>query len=144
MFFPLILFSILLPFILADDFGNSWETATAIPMHNAVYGTIEYNGDWDFFKIKLIAGRAYQITVYASFTNTFLRIYDPNMNHLYDVDNTVDWNPQAGFVALITGDYYLGVVGPTIFDLGTYLIAVVDLSYCSATCTCNLKEFSLY
>lgn len=143
MLFPLILFTISLPFVLADDYADTWVGAYSIPFHEPIYGAIDFPNDWDFFQIRLIAGRGYQITALSYFDN-YLRVYDPGLNILFAVDNAVGSNAQGGFIAPSTGQYYIAVTGATIYALGSYLVAVVDLSSCSATCTCKFVVFSSY
>ena len=116
----------------ADDYPWSTSTNGVVAVNGAaVAGTINVNGDFDAFKVSLLAGTKYVFTVTRSaggLNDPYLSLYDPAGNLVAQDDSSAGGgNASITITVASTGTYYLGVSD---FDrgLGAYTVsaAVVD------------------
>lgn len=89
-----------------DDHGNTTATATALPgLGQAVAGTLEYQGDEDFFSIPLAASSAHQVLTTGAYVQ--VTVYAPNgIALLYETSAPLPFNATAA------GTYYVRVRYP--------------------------------
>ena len=105
-----------------DDHGDSEGDATAIGVGADVRGTLDYDGDIDFFRFQAERGQSYQIDV-------ALGTLDDSIVDLYDVDwSFLDSNDDYGtsasrlyWEAPSSGERYVLVGG---YGTGTYTLTV--------------------
>jgi hypothetical protein len=82
----------------ADDHGDTYQTATAIPaLGNSVNGVIELYGDVDYFSILLAANTTYSATVIGNYVE--VGVYSTNGSFL----------SSQTFTTTSAGTYYVGV-----------------------------------
>jgi len=141
MFFSLILFLLLfISSLCSDDYPDSIGSAALIPVNTAIQGTITCGGDYDFFRVNLVAGRTYVITMEAlnpaspSFDD-YLKFYDSSQSEIDHDDDSSGKNAIISQTISSTGVYYIRASGYDGGECGTYVLAVMDTSSCSGSCT---------
>ena len=97
---------------LPDDHGDSFESATPIPLGVSVSGSIDYPGDVDFFRV--VTNDAGFLTAYTTYppgfeTDTYGYLYDSWGNLLYESDYYVDLNFRIETTILGPGEYFIAV-----------------------------------
>ena len=144
LFFPLILTILFIKSVLTDDYPNVvGPSAPLITVGTAVTGAIEVGGDVDVFKIKLVGGRAYRITMEAisppspGFDNQ-LYLYNSAGGQVATADDSIGKNAVIQYTAPSTDYYYIKAKayyssGGT--STGTYALAAVDTAPCSTGCS---------
>ncbi|RKX38875.1 MAG: hypothetical protein DRP64_15040, partial [Verrucomicrobia bacterium] len=117
---------------LADDHGDTWQTATGIAVDSDINGEINPNSDIDYFRVPLIAGYSYDIHVdLGTLSDTRLWLFDADGTTQLDYN---DDDPQGGLDSRITfncpatDDYYLKVDSYNNGSSGTYILRVSDTS----------------
>jgi subtilisin family serine protease len=110
-----------------DDHGGSAATATTVAVSSATAGTLEANGDTDWFAFQAVAGKSYVI-------NVQLGTLDDSVLYLYGVNGTTqlayndDYGSGTGsqitWTAPSSGAYYLAVGGYGSSGTGTYTLNV--------------------
>ena len=120
---------------MADDFGNTKETAGEVSVGGIATGTIDSAGDRDWFAVELVAGRTYVIDLRGSRTDDGT-LSDPYLRGIHDADGnlisgTTDDDSGAGrnsrvsFTATESGTYYIAA-GAFGSRQGTYELEVTD------------------
>ena len=99
-----------------DDYSEDDSTGGLAIVNGTVYGTIDFEGDRDWFAIELEQGQTIQPS---STTGGFGEIYDANGNF---VDGFFGAGSQ--FTAFAAGTYYLSVGG---FGTGDYALTVLPV-----------------
>jgi len=127
---------------LADDYGDSISTAAQISVNQAVQGRIDCGGDRDFFKVKLVQGRNYRLTLQAldptspSF-DVFMTFYGPTGSKIDENDDISgsNKNSRIEYQAASTDTYYIEARGFNSGKCGKYVFAAIDYSpECSTAC----------
>ena len=108
---------------IVDDHGDDVDDTTAIRLGADVRGTLDYDGDIDYFRFQAERGQSYQIDV-------ALGTLDDSIVDLYDVDwSFLDSNDDYGdtfasrlyWEAPSSGERYVTVEG---YGIGTYTLTV--------------------
>ena len=112
-----------------DDHADSIEGATATTVGVAIQGTLDYEGDADFFAFEAEEGVLYQIDVgLGTLTDSELRLYDSDESELaYNNDRADSWASRISYwEAPSSGEYYAAVGGYGIGS-GSYTLTVEAL-----------------
>jgi serralysin len=121
--------------------GSSATTAVS-PLGQTVYGSIETNGDHDWFRVNLVAGTTYQFRLHGYGLNdiedTTLGLIGPNGSTqvaFNDDSGSALWGPAGNttngndsvitYTATATGTYYLNVGGYLDSTVGDYMLTSV-------------------
>lgn len=90
-----------------DDHGNTTGTASVVSANSSVSGTIDYNGDIDFFQLQLSSSGTLSVST-SGYTDTYGYLWDSGGSTLiYNDDNPF---PNFGFtISLNPGTYYVKV-----------------------------------
>jgi len=112
-----------------DDFAGDATTTGSIAVGGNRAGVVNFNGDRDWFRINLTAGRSY---TFSAIGNTLLDpdlyLRDANGNQLSFADDAGgSANPTINFTAQSTGTYYLDVGSSNNVGSGSYTIQARDL-----------------
>ncbi len=117
-----------------DDFGNNSDTLGRVEVGGSVTGTIESQGDQDWFAVQLTAGTTYRFdlegtdTAPETLSDPYFRLYDSNSNLVGENNNGEDGlNSQFSFTAPSTGTYYASA-GADGISTGTYNLGVVEVA----------------
>jgi len=142
MFFSLFLFLLLVNSSRQsnDNYAESIGSAILISLNTAVQGTISCGGDVDYFKLQLVAGRTYKISLEALTSDYFddhLTFYDSSGSELTYNDDSSGQNAQISYTISSTGTYYVQASGFNGGQCGSYVLAVMDTSSCSDSCASN-------
>ena len=113
-----------------DDYSADTTTTGRLAAGRSAGGTIDFDGDRDWYQIALSAGRSYQFNLDGiSLSNPMLRLYDSTGGTLLasNDDNGNSRNSQITFTATNAGNYYLEAcaVGSL---LGSYTLAALDVT----------------
>ncbi|MFN9659926.1 MAG: pre-peptidase C-terminal domain-containing protein [Cyanobacteriota bacterium] len=112
-----------------DDFGASTSTTGTVAIGGTTSGVVNFNGDRDWFRISLQAGRLYNLFVSAgSLLDPDLYLRDANGLQVgYGSDAGGTLNALLAFRAPTTGTFYLDVGSHSGCGAGSYTAAVVDV-----------------
>ena len=112
--------------VLVDDYAANTSTTGVVSVGGSVTGNIETQGDVDWFKVSLIAGQPYKITLANSSLpfNSFKAIYDSTGTSLGFEQNGGMYSSIVYFRPITTADYYLAATGASNFWTGTYSLTV--------------------
>lgn len=110
-----------------DDHGDSAATATTVGASSSTAGTINSNGDVDFFKFQAAAGMSYVFTVdLGTLRDSVLYLYDKNgvTQLAFNDDYGSSVASQIKWTAPSSGVYYFAVGGYGNSCAGTYTVSV--------------------
>ena len=110
---------------IVDDHANSFEGATPATVGEAMQGTVDYDGDEDFFVFEAEKGKIYQIDVdLGTLPDSELRLYDSDEFWMAYNDDRGDGSPASRIVwkAPSSGEYYAAVRG--YYGIGSYTLTV--------------------
>ena len=122
-----------------DDHGAGTGTGGRVTVDgSARSGTVDYDGDVDWFKVSLEAGRTYRIDLEGSDTGAGT-LGDPYIHGIHDTggaliadttddDGGEDSNSQVTFTATETGTHYVAA-GADGNGVGTYRLSVSDITH---------------
>ena len=120
-----------------DDFSADTTTEGRVAVDSPVTGTIETEGDEDWFVVELVAGRTYMFdlegapTERGTLENPYLSgIYDADGNLVSDTtdDNGgVSTNSRVTFTPTEGGTYYVAASAYESYE-GTYTVAVMEVT----------------
>lgn len=121
-----------------DEPTGSVQTNLAVTVGSNVSGTIEEEGDVDFFAVNLVAGVTYQIDLEGSRTASGTLI-DPFLTGVFnssgfrlansDDDDGVSTNSRILFTPTVSGTYFIGASSfnnVSLTDTGTYTLYVQE------------------
>ena len=108
-----------------DDHANSIEAATHAAAGGALQGSIEYEGDEDFFAFEAVEGETYQISVeLGTLSDSWLALYGTDHEALdYNDDHGVSAASQLVWKAPNSGEYYIAVGGYE-YETGSYTLTL--------------------
>lgn len=112
---------------LNDDHGNTFMTASHIPVNVVIPGTINYPGDLDFFSFDAIQGELYNIeTTPGSLDDTYLELYGTDGVSLLASDDDEGYGlaSEISWVAQSPGTYFAKVKAFKPSQTGTYSLRV--------------------
>ena len=119
-----------------DDCPHDTTTTCEVDVGGSVMGTLDANGDEDWFKVDLETGKLYQLDLEGAYTSRgtlpdpFLSLYDGSGTIIVtDDDGGASVNSRLVYTATATGAYYLGAKsasGPVV--TGTYTLSVRDIT----------------
>ena len=111
-----------------DDFGNTTGTSGRLNIGSTATGTLEENGDRDWFEVNLTIGSSYNFAVTGEgLGDPYLRLYDSNGVLLDENDDYSGLNSAInGFQPTSTGQYYLGVGAWSDAGTGSYLVSASE------------------
>ncbi|MBI5479694.1 MAG: PPC domain-containing protein [Deltaproteobacteria bacterium] len=105
-----------------DDHGNSATYATALTtLGTAVNGTIDYAGDYDWFKFDGSSGHLYEANTTGA--DTYVYFYDTNGTTIISQSDY----PPIYLTATATATYYVAVRHYSSSSTGAYTLTVTDL-----------------
>ena len=110
---------------IVDDHANSFEGATPATVGEPIQGTVDYDGDEDFFVFEAEKGKIYQIDVdLGTLPDSELRLYDSDEFWMAYNDDRGDGSPASRIVwkAPSSGEYYVAVSG--YYGIGSYTLTV--------------------
>lgn len=121
-----------------DEPTGSVQTNLAVTVGGSVTGTIEEEGDVDFFAVNLVAGVTYQIDLEGSRTASGTLI-DPFLTGIFnssgfqiansDDDDGVSTNSRILFTPTVSGTYFIGASSfnnVSLTDTGSYTLYVQE------------------
>ncbi len=116
---------VLMAEMIIDDYADTFATADSLIFPADLAGTIETQGDQDWFSFSAIAGRTYNFEV-PNFENFVYRV-------LYDNDGTTELRRRRGsqdlfWVAPNSGTYYLAIESLFGSDIGSYELTAADVT----------------
>ena len=104
-----------------------------ISINGSATGTLEPNGDNDWFKITVTAGKYYIVHLEGNDTNRgtladpFVHLYNVGGGQIaFDDDGGIGLNSRFEFVAPSNGTMFVGAGSFNDVGAGTYLVSVVD------------------
>ena len=116
-----------------NDINNTIDSAIALSVGESQQGTIDYNGDVDYYKVHLEAGKTYDIQMLGSDSDNgtlidplIEGILDSNGNYIegtYADDNNGTLDSDLVFTPTESGDYYIEATSWDGLE-GTYQIKV--------------------
>ena len=108
-----------------DDHANAFEGATALAVGEAAHGSIDYDGDDDFFVFQAEEGTLYRIDVeLGTLEDSGLTLNDADYMTLAFNDDTEDsLASRILWEAPSSGEYYVTVWG---HDTGSYTLSVTE------------------
>ena len=124
--------------IVNDDFPGNSSTTGAVAVGGTATGSIDADGDADWFSVTLETGKSYRLDVMGesatedggTLSDPFLKLYDASGNAFSPPvkdDNTgVDNNARKVYWPGLTGTYYIEVTDPDGSGTGTYTVAVTQ------------------
>ena len=124
--------------IVNDDFPGNSSTTGAVAVGGTATGSIDANGDADWFSVTLETGESYRLDVMGesatedggTLSDPFLKLYDASGNAFSPPvkdDNTgADNNARKVYWPGLTGTYYIEVTDPDGSGTGTYTVAVTQ------------------
>jgi hypothetical protein len=126
---------------MSDTIANTTATTGTIRVNGVAGSTVNTGLDEDWFRVTLFAGRTYQIDLFGA-TFGFGTLADPLIFGIFNsagtlVPNTIadDIDPANGildaqllFTPATTGTYYINAANADEISLGTYVLAVTDLT----------------
>src|SRR5207248_291570 len=121
----------------ADDFANSLTDAThpfgQVTVGGSSSGTIDFNGDRDWFRVQLTGGTTYTINLQGqhagagTLEDPYLRVHNSTGALLAENDDIVlgtNRDSQLTFQVAVTGTYYLEAGAFDDNYVGTYRVSV--------------------
>ena len=118
-----------------DDHPAAATTTGTVAIGSSTTGEIETEGDLDWFKVTLAAGKTYRFDLMGSWTGhgTLLNPHTPGIRNpggrlvpdTSDNDGGANWNSRMSFTATTAGDYYYVAGG---HGEGTYTLEVLDIT----------------
>lgn len=108
---------------LNDDHGNTFLTASHIPVNVVIPGAIQYPGDLDFFSFDAIQGELYNLeTTPGSLDDTFLELYGTDGTTLLASDDDEGYGlaSEIGWIASASGVFYAKVRAFKPSQVGSY------------------------
>ena len=116
----------------ADDHANAIEGATALTVGKAAQGSIDYEGDDDFFAFQAEQGKLYRIDLeLGTLEDSGLALYNADYTELAFNDNTEDsLASQITWEAPSSGEYYVVAWG---YGTGSYTLTVTAVDDETAT-----------
>jgi hypothetical protein len=99
-----------------DDFGNDVTTAGRIAAGQTRNGELEYNGDEDWFRIRLTAGQSYDIDLRGASSGAgtipdpLLIVFDAAGNFIDANDDFDSLDSHLDFTAQATGAYFIAAL----------------------------------
>ena len=139
--------------LFGDDYASSIRTTGEVEVGGSTTGRIDFNGDHDWFRVSLVAGKVYRIDVRgADVDDESLR--DPYLGGIYDADGklfpgTTDPDPssvsnnQIYFLAPQDGTYYVAAKQFQWIGTGApYTVSVTEITddYAADTGTTGAVE----
>lgn len=126
------------------DAAGSISTSVNITTNTTLNGSIGFMGDADYYRVTLVAGQTYMISMTAaqlgSNVDSILRLLDSSGNVIQTADDPYSW--QTGeyitFTATTTGSYYIAATDYGNNHTGSYQITVqtaADLTFNDADST---------
>lgn len=126
------------------DASGSISTSVNITTNTTLNGSIGFMGDADYYRVTLVAGQTYMISMTAaqlgSNVDSILRLLDSSGNVIQTADDPYSW--QTGeyitFTATTTGSYYIAATDYGNNHTGSYQITVqtaADLTFNDADST---------
>ncbi len=108
----------------ADDHANAIDGATTLAVGEAAQGSIDYDGDDDFFVFRAEQGTLYRIDVeLGTLEDSGLALYDAGYTELdFNDDTEYSLASQILWGAPSSGEYYVAAWG---YDTGSYTLSVV-------------------
>lgn len=119
-----------------DEPTGNINTDLSVAVGGSVVGTIEVEGDVDFFAVELVAGVTYQIDLEGSRTASG-DLLDPFLNGVFnsngtrvsgrDDDSGIGTNSRIIFTPAVSGTFYISVThfdNTDITDIGSYTLYV--------------------
>ena len=96
-----------------DDHANAIDDATAVTLSDAIRGSMDYEGDIDFFLFQAEEGQSYRINVaLGNLSDSVIELYDANEEWLAANDDHGDsFASRIVWVAPRSGEYYVAVFG---------------------------------
>jgi hypothetical protein len=112
-----------------DDFAASTSTTGSVDIGGSTSGVVNFNGDRDWFRVSLQAGRMYNLSVSAgSLSDPDLYVRDARGIQLgYASDAGGTRNALLTFTAATTGTFYLDIGSNSNVGAGSYTASVVDV-----------------
>ena len=106
-----------------DDHADSYEGATAIDVDEAAGGSLEYDGDVDFFVFEAVEGESYELSVAPrTLDDPTVALYDADTWQLgYNDDSGDSLAPRLFWSADGSGPRYVEVAG---YGIGSYTLRV--------------------
>ena len=121
-----------------DDFNDNINTKGKLTLSNSETGELEFEGDHDWFEVRLEAGKNYKFDLVGnSLRDPYLYLRDSSGNLLtYNDDGGEGLNSQITFQASTNGQYFLDAGAFDDSYTGTYTLsgeqlATPDLSFSS-------------
>jgi hypothetical protein len=118
-----------------DDYADSFADASApfgqIFVNTSSTGSIEANGDQDWFSVILQAGRTYLITQQGSgsgngsLNDPELRLHGPDGVEVAFNDDLVGLDSQITFTPTVSGTYFVNAGEAGSNGTGTYLVTII-------------------
>ena len=109
-----------------DDYGNTPTTSGLLKIGSAINGTLEENGDRDWFEVNLKSDSVYNFAITGnSLDDPYLRLYDSNgqLLRLNDDHNGSLDSAILGYQTATTGKYFLGVGAYNDASTGSYVVS---------------------
>ena len=112
-----------------DDFTNNSSTTGSLTIGVSASGGINFNGDRDWFRVALQAGRSYSLTVRGvSLSDPDLYLRNTAGVELgYSSDSSGSRNPILTFTPTSTATYFLDVGSTSNVGSGSYTVNVSDV-----------------
>ena len=117
----------------ADTIAASVDTAAVIAAGDVIDGTLEFNGDHDWYRVEVGAGQAIAIWTSAgadgSVSDTTITVYDQDGNVVMTNDDFGDdLFSRVEFAAPASGTYYVDIGGFNDSEAGSYTLNA-ELTY---------------
>ena len=123
------------PIAPADDFSADESTTGTVGVDSSATGSIETEGDRDWFAVELVAGHTYVVDLEGSETGRGT-LDDPHLRGIYDADGNLvpdtsnddfngSRNSRVTYTPAADGSYYVAV-GASESGEGTYTVSVRD------------------
>ncbi|MFN0196126.1 MAG: pre-peptidase C-terminal domain-containing protein [Planctomycetaceae bacterium] len=116
-------------FVGNDDHGQSINQATSLPINNTQSGEITFDGDADFFRVHLQAGKTYVFDAkLGTIGDTTLVLYasDGKTILAFDDDGGLGRASRIVFTPQTSGTYYLNVRAYNYQDRGTFSLNIKE------------------
>ncbi|HEX9059713.1 MAG TPA: cellulose binding domain-containing protein [Clostridia bacterium] len=107
----------------ADDYGNTYSTATTISIGTIVSGNIETTGDVDYFKFTTNAAGVYTIGTNGT-TDTSGSLYDSNGTSLLASNNDFDPGSKNFSISMLLSASHTYYIAVTSSGTGAYTLMV--------------------
>jgi murein DD-endopeptidase MepM/ murein hydrolase activator NlpD len=119
---------------IADDYAATTATTGALSVNASTIGKIEVAGDYDWFRVTLVAGTTYQLRENGNtLSDPYLILRNSSGSILLrDNDSGGNHNSLITFTPSTTGAYYLDAGGYG-SNIGTYNVSVIRLDTTAPT-----------